>query len=162
VVDALHAGFPVAHVVEPGSIGNPLRSDAGVLASWIRIPQLRAAFLACWFAARRGPAVAIGVAFAVRIALDRGQWPYQFAALVVIAIVLDARRDVADGFVPAQAIRMTSLTLVVVLAMVASRWLALLGTIVLTALAGMLWTQRAGPVRSPSAILAGAPPDGRG
>lgn len=89
IYQALHSGYPVAYPVRPGSIWEPWQTTSGLLGSWIRVPQLLAAFAACAAAARRGPVVALTVAFCVRIALDPGQWSYQFAVLAVLAVTLD-------------------------------------------------------------------------
>jgi hypothetical protein len=89
IFQSLRSGYPVAYPVRPGTVWEPWRSTSGVLGSWIRVPQLLASMAACAAAARRGPAIALTVAFAVRIALDPGQWPYQFAVLAVLGVTLD-------------------------------------------------------------------------
>jgi hypothetical protein len=70
----------------------------------------------------------------VRICLDPGQWPYQFAAPMVLAVLLDSHRALRGGLLH-QAVRATGLGLLLLAAMVLGALAGLLGTAVLVVLA---------------------------
>jgi hypothetical protein len=139
--DVLVAGYPVAYHVPPGTIWAPWVGDGGVLSSWVRLPQLIAAFAAAAYAVRRGPVVAVGVAIAVRVALDPGQWPYQFGTLIVVCLALDLARASSAGAL-ARSIGSVAVSFTALLAMLASLASPWVCTLVLLALAVGLATGR--------------------
>lgn len=134
VVGTAIEGYPVAYQVDAGSVWEPWRSDSGSLGSWVRVVQLLAALLAAAVASSRGATASLIAAGTVRIALDPGQWPYQFAFLAVVVVALDARRAVDSGSPLRGVIKGCGLGLVVLTGMIASWVSGALGSAILVAL----------------------------